>query len=185
MTIRDMERPRTHIQELKDIKGIKIGSIIRSLYRSVDDVSLFLRRSGFDVFCIQETFLNNHISDLEIELPGYTMHRFDRTGDSGKSMGGGLVTYSTTKYVTEHQTAYNICSADVEIQCITLRLPHTRHTHILNTYRAPDGDLIKAIEILNSKILQLNQVGAPDIIVLGDMNVDMMKASAKCRHRNR
>ena len=104
----------TPISELSRLKGVKIGLInIRSLYRSLDDVSVFLNRSHFDVLCVQETFLN-----------------------------------------------------DIEVQCITLRLPHTRPTHILNTYRAPDGNLARAIETLSDNIVQLHNCGTPDILVM-------------------
>ena len=110
------------IQELLDLWGIKLGSInVRSLYRSIDDIGVFLRRSKFHVLCIQETFLNASITDVEIEVPGYTCFRHDRTEGSGKSMGGGLVIYCSTTYEFEHMTPQNVCTPDIDLQCVTLK----------------------------------------------------------------
>ena len=87
------------------------------------------------------------------------------------------MTYCSLKYTVEHQVNYNVCTPDVEIQCLTLKLPHTRPTHILNVYRAPNGDLSKALEALSNLLLHMNGLGTPDILVLGDINVDLIKPS--------
>lgn len=37
----------------------------------------------FDIFTISETWLNSSVTDLEIEIPGYVVHRIDRQAKNG------------------------------------------------------------------------------------------------------
>lgn len=37
----------------------------------------------FDIFTISETWLNSSATDLEIEIPGYVVHRIDRQAKNG------------------------------------------------------------------------------------------------------
>ena len=44
-----------------------------------------------DIICIVETWLNNEITDVEVNLPDYQMFRLDRCG-----CGGGIAIYVRT-----------------------------------------------------------------------------------------
>ncbi len=80
---------------LSERKGPMICSLnIRSIYRSLDELSLLLQDNAIDVMLLQESFLNDSVSDAQLEIVGYNLHRFDRQATSGKSAGGGLCAYS-------------------------------------------------------------------------------------------
>ena len=66
------------VTELSNLKGITLGSLnIRSLYRSIDDLHIILPPTELDVLVLHETFLNNTVSDLELEIEEYHMFRTD------------------------------------------------------------------------------------------------------------
>ena len=43
----------------------------------------------FDILCISESWLDDSISDIELDIPGYDIHRLDRTN----TLGGGVCTF--------------------------------------------------------------------------------------------
>ena len=164
--------------ELARLKGVSMASLnIRSLYRCIDDLRSILPRTELDVLVLQETFLNTTICDAEVDIGGYQMFRFDRTEASGKSKGGGLVTYVSNRYSYEHVAHLNECNRDCELQCVKLSLPETRSTFIINAYRPPDGDIKAFIEILSNLIDDLTTSSNPDILVMGDINIDLKKST--------
>ena len=46
-----------------------------------------------DVLVLNETFLDESVEDCNINIDGYIFYRADRTSDSGKDCGGGIVVY--------------------------------------------------------------------------------------------
>ena len=66
------------------------------------------------------------------------------------------------------------CSPDVEIQWLKLVLPRTRPTFIANVYRPPSGNLEIALNLIESKLINIHGQNPGDIVILGDMNVDML-----------
>ena len=66
--------------EIPKLRGLKIvHSNMRRILNKMDDVrSLISKR--FDIFTFSETWLNPSIKDSELNIPGYTLVRQDRTG---------------------------------------------------------------------------------------------------------
>ena len=54
-------------------------------------------KNKFDVFTISETWLNNSVTNLELEIPGYEIFRVDRNNKDG----GGVCVYVLNTYKTE------------------------------------------------------------------------------------
>ncbi len=49
-----------------------------------------------------------------------------------------------------------------------------RPTYIASVYRPPDGNLISALNLIESKVIDIHSDNPGDIVLLGDMNVDLL-----------
>ena len=59
--------------------GLKIGHLnIRSLPKHLDELRIFLRDNHFDLFCLNETWLNTSWRDGELTVEGYNLVGKDR-----------------------------------------------------------------------------------------------------------
>ena len=77
------------VLELNELKGISYGSLnVRSLNRCLDELKILLHKSELDVLFCQETHLDTTTVDNALDIPHYTLYRWDRTLESGKSKGG-------------------------------------------------------------------------------------------------
>ncbi len=62
---------------------------VHYLYPKLDEIrQVFNNQPRLDIFCLCETFLNDHFSDCQIGMENYVVYRKDRLG-----IGGGLVIY--------------------------------------------------------------------------------------------
>ena len=57
----------------------------------------FVLKQRLDIFAVSETWLDNSITDTEIELPGYGLFRLDRDGKRG----GGVCAYINKSFKCE------------------------------------------------------------------------------------
>ena len=128
----------TATKTLSSLKGISYASLnIRSLYRSIDEVDLLLEKSKIDFLLLQETFLNNHISDGEISIKGYNFVRQDRQETSGKKSGGGIITYIRNGITHKIVNELSLCTPHIEVSWIKMLLKDTRDTYVANVYMPP------------------------------------------------
>ncbi len=75
--------------DLQKLRGLSFASYnICSLIRKFDDIKVLLLRSDLNVLSLSETWLNSSISDEEITIPGYSLHRLDRGLGNSKTGGG-------------------------------------------------------------------------------------------------
>ena len=126
---------------------------------------------------LSETWLNSSIGDCELDIPNYTFHRFDRDLGSGRRGVGGLLTYFRNKYSFRAIIEWNLCCPDVEWTWSKLTLPHTRPTYICNIYRPPSGNIQSDLYLLKSKIQDIYLAGPGDILLMGDINIDILKSN--------
>ena len=161
---------------LSELKGITFGSLnIRSVVSKIDDVATLLDRSKLDVLCLQETFLNESTSSAELEVPKYKFFRADGLRDTCKSAGGGLLFYHGSQYEFTSIDEWGVCSRDIECQWVKMSLKDTRPTYIGNLYRPPDGNVDAAIEYLNGIMHTIYSGRNLDVLLLGDLNIDLLK----------
>lgn len=74
-------------------RGLSIAHLnVRSLFGKLDELKLLLSTNAknFDILTLSESWLNASISEAEIQIPGYSCIRKDR---SGNKRGGGTVAY--------------------------------------------------------------------------------------------
>ena len=80
--------PEVHL-----VRGFKIAHLnINRLINKMDDVRELMSTHVFDVLALSETWLSPNITHNEVDIPGYTVARKDRTG-SAKLNGGGVLLY--------------------------------------------------------------------------------------------
>ena len=88
----DVELNPWMISEVRGNKNVKIGHLnIRSLKNREHYILTreLVTEKEFDIFTISETWLNNLVTDVEVEFPGFNMHRLDREN----KMGGGVCAF--------------------------------------------------------------------------------------------
>ena len=93
---------------------------------------------------------------------------------SGKRGGGGLLAYSCNHYNFTHLLNWDLCSPDVEIQWVVLKLRYTRPIYIANVYRPPSGNVDNALSLIENKVLDISANCPGDIIIMGDTNIDIL-----------
>ena len=82
------------LHDIKNLKGFKIASLnINSLLRHIDELRMTITNLEVDVLTINETKIDNYVTDSEIEIPGYNVIRRDRN-----RFGGGVVVYIRQVY---------------------------------------------------------------------------------------
>ncbi len=158
-------------------KGITVAHLnIRSLNRKLEEVIRILAQGDVDILCLSETWLNKFVPDSMVSINGYNMIRQDRTADSGKTVGGGVMIYYKNYLDVSLMPDLCICDPSSEIMWVTLNLKQTRPHHIGLIYRPPDGDLDSTIESLRTHVSSLRARGNCDTMIIGDINVDWKRA---------
>ena len=119
------------------------------------------------LLCINETFLDKSIGEVQIE--GYScISRHDRA--DGRRC-GGVATYALSKY--SHQVTCLGASCNAEREWVMI---HSNHGPIVvaNWYRPPCHGEVSSILALGDE-LQKHRDGALGVIVVGDLNVHSRK----------
>ena len=113
-------------QALYKLRGVKLAYYnIRGLINKKDEISILIKRSHLDLLILSESFLTARIDDSEIEVQGYRMFGHDRTANSNKSRGGGLVAYGACKRDFRFIEGSNYCDQNIEYFWLELVLKRT------------------------------------------------------------
>ena len=139
----------SELKDLAGLKGVPVGPInICSVYRKLEEIIRILNVGDIDILCITKTWLNRYVGDAMLNIDGYNFVRSNRTANSGKQTGGGIMVYHKNNLdvsVIEEQT---VCNPNAEIMWVTLQLKQTRPQRIGVVYRPPDGDYNAMVEIM-------------------------------------
>ena len=104
--------------QLGDLKGYKGHTYVfwnaRSLIPRMEEVQRIIDLAGPEIIGINETWLNKNIDDDEITFDGYLSFRADRTAESRKKGGGGLLFYCNSKLDIISLPEYTRCNPDIE-----------------------------------------------------------------------
>ena len=136
----------------------------RSLFPKLDEVVNFVKTYNFSVFVVNESWLDESVGDLNIQIPGYNVVRRDRN-----RQGGGVCIYvmSNLKY-----TVLNGYGIDIESAWICVNIDSGKVV-VGTVYRPPSADKLYDDSILN----ELEKITAmyENVILLGDLNIDCLK----------
>ena len=146
----------------------KIGCLnVRSLYPKLEEVTTFLTTNHFDIFGINESWLDSSFSDKNVEIDGYDIYRKDRNRH-----GGGVCIY-----VKSHLECKIIHDDNVEIESLWLTLTINSKEFIIGTvYRPPNANIVYNEQILD-EIERLKNL-YEHMILLGDLNYDCSHSSS-------
>lgn len=143
---------------------------IRSLLPKLDELRIIARNSRAACICITETWLDETVFDLEIQLENYSLRRKDRNRH-----GGGVCIY------VRSDLAFNpldqLSHEDLEAMWIELLLPKTKPIVCGVVYRPPHQT--DFYELLESVCLATSYFNERECVVLGDFNTNV-SGSKKC-----
>ena len=157
-------------------RGLSICHLnVRSLLHKMDSLRLLMLDKPYHVITLSETWLNSSILDFELDLPGYSIIRNDRSRRSG----GG-----TAIYVRDDLPYFiwpDLMENGLETCWIEIQRPKAKKLFVCSIYRAPDFPLSTLIDELNSFVngLPLNM----ELVLLGDFNVNFAHHSGDASAR--
>ena len=134
----------------------------------MDELSLIAGSLLPDAICIVESWLSNEITDFEISINGYVVHRLDRNRH-----GGGVLVYIKDKFlckVIPHQHD--------SLEIISFSLHHGVNKVCFSLFYRPPGSPAESIDALFSYIqfIQLNYFST-NYVLLGDFNINFFSDS--------
>ena len=128
------------LNDLKSLKGHKaICWNSRSLVNEIEEVDRLVIEANPELIGITESWTNPTISNPEIAIDGYLMHRQDRS-HSDRTRGGGLIWYVKNDLQIDTVEGVNTCTVNLELLWVKLNLTQTRPIYYGLVYRPPDGN---------------------------------------------
>lgn len=141
------------ISDLKEIKGFIITHLnVRSCLPKIESLRAEFCDTNVDVLCFTETWLKSTITDNLVSLDGYILEGLDRSQQTGHKLGGGVCIYSKSNINYLPTKSLWVSSNDIELICITLLPDNNRKIHVINIYRPPKGNLIRALEAIKEVV---------------------------------
>ena len=108
------------LRDITKSKGIKIASLnINSLLKHIDEIRVILTEHTFDILAINESKIDNSISDNELHIFGYDIIRKDRNRYEG-----GVVLYVRDNIPFLERK--DLISKDLEMVCIEINRPYNK-----------------------------------------------------------
>ncbi len=154
-------------------KGMKILHMnARSLSSKIDEIRLLIEELKPDLFCVCESWLNCDISDIEVELSDYHLLRKDR---SDGRIGGGIAFYIRKNRNFEYERINNETS--FEFITLKLKFKNKKAFYVSSVYRPPDSSI--STNNWNEFLDLLSCPAGSEHIILGDINVDLLKSDSK------
>lgn len=127
------------------------------------------------IIALTETWLDESISDTEVSLDNFTVIRSDRTGQSGKTCGGGVCLFINHKWANNIKVHRKLCTPHLEMLTLSIRpyyLPREFSTVVVScVYVAPSANTKIAAELIaeEANAMLAKYPGAP-LVILGDFN---------------
>ncbi len=159
-------------------KGLHIANLnIQHLLPKIDEIKYVLlsKECNIDIFGLCETFLNESMSDINLNISNLTYIRKDRKDKKG----GGILVYIANHVPFKHRP--DLECDEIESVCIEIYYRNTK-SFILNfVYRPPNSKL----NWLDSFDAQIKQIEALELEyhTLGDFNFKYLpdKMSFECK----
>ncbi|KAK0136904.1 hypothetical protein N1851_026926 [Merluccius polli] len=171
-------RRRAHSTPLPSI----LLANVQSLENNLDDLRARIRYQrdirDCNIICLTETWLTPMTPDHAIQpAEHFSVHRMDRTEESGKSRGGGLCLMTNNNWCDRRNVVplTHSCSPNLElltIKCRPFYLPREFTSIIISAvYIPPQADTVTALSELH-EVLAGHQTTLRDaaLIVAGDFN---------------
>ena len=152
------------INALAKTKGLKIANLnVNSLMKHLDE---HLSNKALDILAINESKIDNQISNDEIHIHGFNIIRKDRN-----RFGGGVVLY--IRDTISFSDRKDIIPDGLEMVCIELNLPYNKSLLISTWYRPPNSHM--NIFYYWAGFLSKCDNEDKELILIGDLNCDVSK----------
>lgn len=149
---------------------------VRSLYSCMDDIQDLLNCDcGRVFFSLSETWLNDSIPDGMVAVPGFTLHRKDRS-----ERGGGVAMYCPDGFRCYRRSDLEVDA--LEVLWTEVKVHRGKSVLVCSVYRSPTGGCFGNFVEQFSVMLENAVLEGKEIIVLGDLNVNLLVDSPANRH---
>ena len=118
------------------------------------------------MLAINESKLDDTISDTEVYIPGYIIIRKDRSRS-----GGGVALYIRENL--SYTNRIDLVPENLEMVCVEINLPHSRSFLVSTWYRPPSAEMQLFDEY--EKFVQRCDIEHKQLILIGDINSDYAK----------
>ena len=153
---------------------VKVAHLnVRSLLSKMDSLRDAFARcqqgQSHTILTLSETWLSGDVSNTQIEIQGYTLHRLDRP-----SHGGGTAVYIPSHMKAKRRKDLEICG--IEILWLELRF-RLKRVLLGVVYRPPDSKdfFSEFTNILARATAEANKT----IMLAGDFNCDVLSTSSR------
>ena len=146
-------------------RGFKMASLnINSLLAHIDELRVFMSNNKLDVLAINETKLDDSISDVELNIYGYDLIRRDRHRN-----GGGVCFF--VKSSINYTIRPDLRLEKLENLCIEIHKTNCKPFLIVTWYRPPSSniDIFDHYETLVARI----DTEGKELYLMGDTNCDL------------
>ena len=138
----------------------------RSLLPKLDELRMLAVDSNPDIICIVETWLSQDITNEEVSIPGYLLHRKDRNRN-----GGGVLMY------TRDSLNVKILSQPPDLEVLTLSLYSNNHRICIALFYRPPSSSAEVFDQVCSYFDTICVAQFSNFIFLGDFNVNIRDPS--------
>lgn len=141
---------------------------IASLLKHIDELRVLMSDQTLDVLAVNETRLDDTVSNQMIHIDGYDIVRRDRN-----RRGGGVCLYirGTFNYTRRH----DVVDVDIEAVCVEINRHNSKPFAIISAYRPPNAE-DEFFSLLELIIQKLDGEGK-EILIMGDLNCDLLSKS--------
>jgi Reverse transcriptase (RNA-dependent DNA polymerase) len=156
------------------VSGLKIAHInAQSLPAHIEIVRNILVVSNLDILAVSETWLSDSINDVYVSVPGYRLHRHDRSGRRGGGVGIYIREDLSSSVLTRSQSPH---SSIAEYLIVQVRSPC--FSALCCVVYNPPGFVVldKLFDDISSHLF-----GYSHVFVLGDFNIDISRSLPSAR----
>ena len=156
------------LNKIAHSKGFRIASLnVNSLLKHIDELRIMMEKNPLDVLAINESKIDESISDNEVKISGYVACRKDRN-----RYGGGVLLYVRNCFSFRMRNEF--ISKQLEMVCIEIYRQYGKPFLVCAWYRPPNSN-INLFDSFENFIKQCD-VENKDLIILGDLNCDWNKS---------
>ncbi|PFX11729.1 putative RNA-directed DNA polymerase from transposon X-element [Stylophora pistillata] len=159
--------------KLSTVKGLRICNLnVRSLVNKMDEIRVFCETHLPHVLSLNETWLDSSISDSEIQLPGYSLVRRDKTRRNG-----GVLIYISSNL--NYKVIQEFENDQPDIQCLWMEItpPKSKGFIFCSCYRPPNADNVATYVEGLRNMLTVMADREKEIVITGDLNFDLKQSN--------
>ena len=126
-----------------------------------------------DIFTVSETWLDDTVSDLEVEFAGFNIYRLDRE----TKVGGGVCVFVKQDFKVDRLYDLSaIAEFGLHILWLKIQIRNLKSFFICTVYRPPNTSINCLDNELSNSLVEALFFNKP-IFILGDLNCNMLNAN--------